>query len=213
VEIVTDLLPSECYSSRPLEPRYIVLHATAGGSYAGAKAAYIARRVSAHFTVEKSGKVWQNVPLKVCAHHAGASVWQNVRWLNWSSLGIEMVNRNIPVNETLTTAPEEYPLAQVEAVTELVLMLAKQFNLDWQAVLTHAMISPGRKSDPAGFHQYFDILEAVRKQGAGNSSYDRKVLIPKSDGSGWANIEGQRWENNALVINATDPDRVFIRGK
>jgi N-acetylmuramoyl-L-alanine amidase len=209
VQIFQDILPPECYAQRELKARYIVLHATAGSTYAGAKAAYISRLVSAHYTVEKSGKIWQNVPLERCAYHAGASTWQGVDWLNWSSVGIEMVNLNKPVNADLTVEPDPYPEAQVKAVTELVLHLAETLEIGWQSILTHAMIAPGRKSDPSGFWQYFEILEAVR---AGGQVERPKVLIPNDQG-GWQDIGGQRWEGKALVINATDPDRVFIRGR
>lgn len=214
IEIASDILPPECYSNRALTPRYIVLHATAGSSYQSAKSAYLMRLVSAHFTVEKSGKVWQNVPLERCAYHAGASTWDGVDWLNWHSIGIEMVNLNRPVNDRLTSRPDPYPAQQVAAVKALVLGLAERFDIGWQGILTHAMISPGRKSDPTGFDAYFDILEAVRSRGQnqGQNQARPRVLIPDSEG-GWTDIGGQRWENQALVINATDPDRIFIRGK
>lgn len=212
MEIFKDILPLECYSQTALKPRYVVLHATAGSSYAGAKAAYLQRLVSAHYTIEKSGKIWQNVPLEFSAYHAGASTWNGVDWLNWHSVGIEMVNLNRPVNADLSSRPDPYPAAQIAAVKALVLSLCEKFDIGWQGVLTHAMISPGRKSDPTGFDAYFDILEAVRGLGQGDQATRPRVLIPDDKG-GWQDIGGQRWEGKALVINATDPDRIFIRGK
>lgn len=153
MQIKDDILPDGCYGG-PLEaPRFVILHATAGTSYAGARQAYVKRRVSAHYTVDVDGTVWRNVPEGRVAWHAGVSRWGEVEDLNRCALGVELVGPNTP--------DARYPPAQVAAAVGLVRDLCRRHAVPWDRVLTHAMVSPGRKSDPANFTAYFEVLRAL----------------------------------------------------
>jgi N-acetylmuramoyl-L-alanine amidase len=74
-----------------LRPRVIVLHYTAGSTYAGARAVFVANApnagelpgVAAHFVVDKDGTIYQLVPLYVRVRHAVG--------LNHRAIAIEMV--------------------------------------------------------------------------------------------------------------------------
>jgi hypothetical protein len=80
-------------ASWQLTPTMIVLHYTAGGTWAGARATFAADTVStgelpgtcSHYVVDKDGTVYQLVPTSIrCRHTIG---------LNDAAIGIEMVRR------------------------------------------------------------------------------------------------------------------------
>ena len=202
MKIVEDLLPRNCWGPPRGKTFFIVLHATAGSTYAGAKLAYQQRNVSAHFTIDPDGTIYRNVPEDAVAYHAGVSQWgrfghpsTGINSLNPWSLGIELVHPN---EMSFGWSPQ-----QIEACKALVVHLAKRYSVPWNHILTHAMISPGRKTDPVGATWYHDILEAVRP------SRQRILLF---DGSDWQDVSGQRVNQAGLTVNA-EGDTVWIRGR
>jgi len=81
-----------------LDPRYLVIHYTAGRSADGA-ASWLCNpkaKASAHLVIGRDGSIVQLVPFNVVAWHAGASAWQDGRkrlvGLNRHSIGIELDN-------------------------------------------------------------------------------------------------------------------------
>jgi N-acetyl-anhydromuramyl-L-alanine amidase AmpD len=145
MRIKDDLLPASTHGgSRTLPVTLVVLHATAGGSYSGARAAYVTRGVSAHYTIDVDGTIYRNVPEELIAWHAGQSQWGELRDLNRHSIGIELVGLNQP--------DSHYPEIQVKAATELVVDICRRHSLGERSVVTHAMISPGARvgAGPAG---------------------------------------------------------------
>ena len=79
-----------------LNPRFVVMHYTAGWSGAGARD-YLSNpdapyTPSAHLVIDRSGEAWQIVPFNVKAWHAGRSAYGGVRGLNHHSIGIELDN-------------------------------------------------------------------------------------------------------------------------
>ena len=50
-------------------------------------------KVSSHFVINRSGKVYRLVPDNKIAWHAGKSCWGKYRNLNKNSIGIELVNK------------------------------------------------------------------------------------------------------------------------
>src|SRR6187402_1489676 len=80
------------------EPRYLVMHYTAGRS-ADSAASWLCNvkaRASAHLVIGRDGSIIQLVPFNVLAWHAGTSAWQDgetrVTGLNRYSIGIELDN-------------------------------------------------------------------------------------------------------------------------
>lgn len=211
MKIIDDLLPERCYDAESsLAPSVIVLHATAGSSYAGARSAYVTRHVSPHYTVDVDGTIYRNVPEEHCAYHAGASMWRGRKWVNLFAIGIEMVGVNTLMDEDAANELPEYPMPQVEAVKALVLDVAKRNRISWKNIVTHAMVSPGRKADPSGFHQYFDILEGVIAQeleGKAGFPYEQ-ILVP--EGEKWVDVQGKVWENSKLKVNATYEGKTYV---
>ncbi len=50
-------------------------------------------KVSCHYFINRSGKIYQMVKDKYAAWHAGKSKWKKINNLNNNSIGIELVNK------------------------------------------------------------------------------------------------------------------------
>lgn len=131
--------------------RMLVLHATAGsypGDYHWLRQGGDSRRpVSVHYYIDKQGHISQMVADEDIAWHAGQSRWivdgRMVNGCNAVSLGIELENRN--------TGSDPYPPAQYQAALWLSRRLVATYNIPREQLVRHLDISPGRKTDPAGF--------------------------------------------------------------
>jgi N-acetylmuramoyl-L-alanine amidase len=157
-----------------LDPRFIVMHYTAGGSALGSVQAIKSRGLSAHLFVDRDGSVIQTVPFNAVAFHAGPSAWRGFDGLNKFAIGIEIANlgffdqrvaggwtrsglgRVFADHEVIvaahrnggpTIAWEPYPDAQLRAVADITLALREAYP-DIQEVVGHDDIAPRRKLDP-----------------------------------------------------------------
>lgn len=160
-----------------LKPRFIVIHDTASGLKADGDIAWLtnpAAKVSAHVVVSRQGKITQLVPFNVVAWHAGQSQWKGLKFMNSYAVGIEIdnpgklqkVSDGVYKNEicTIDTNKDQslkveyaktnahgagywlhYSPEQIAAVTDLCAALAETFKIE--DIITHWMISPGRKID------------------------------------------------------------------
>lgn len=75
-----------------IDPKFIVLHYTAGYTMASAVQTFKTTQIAAHITIDKDGQGVQMVPLNKKCNHAGPSEWMGVRMLNGHAIGIEFVN-------------------------------------------------------------------------------------------------------------------------
>lgn len=75
-----------------IDPKFIVLHYTAGYTAKSAIDTFKSSIIAAHLVVDKDGSVTQMVPFNKRANHAGPSEWMGVNGLNGHSIGIEFVN-------------------------------------------------------------------------------------------------------------------------
>jgi|GEM_PF-464147 len=131
--------------------RMIVMHSTAGnapGDYNWLRQGGSDQKpVSVHYYVDKAGNISQMVDDQNRAWHAGVSTWpvdgHTVNGCNPVSVGIELENRN--------TGRDPYPQPQYNAALELVRALVAKYRVPRQQLVRHLDISPGRKTDPAGF--------------------------------------------------------------
>ena len=134
----------------------VVLHATAGrfpGDFnwlrqgGGRNRAGKDVPVSIHYYIDKKGKVSQMVDDVNVAWHAGVSEWKIDgrlrRFCNAFSIGIELENRN--------SGSDPYPQPQYEATLSLTRELVQRYKIKRGNLVRHLDISPGRKTDPAGF--------------------------------------------------------------
>lgn len=136
------------YNERPkgVLPSVLVLHADASPK-ASASVAWIRRsdsKVSYHALVDRDGTVYMFVPLGKRAWHAGVSEYQGRKNVNDFSLGLAFANRNDGI--------EPYTDAQYEIGALLAAQWMVRFpTIGLDRITTHAIISPGRKTDPMGF--------------------------------------------------------------
>jgi len=159
-----------------LQPRWLVMHYTAGRSAEGSISWLVNRqaKASAHLVIGRDGKITQLVPFNVVAWHAGASSWEGVSGLNNHSIGIELDNVGrldqvagkwvsplkivVPddqvrvarhKNDAPGTPPsgwQTYTAEQIDATFSVAQALISQYQL--QDIIGHDDIAPGRKSDP-----------------------------------------------------------------
>jgi hypothetical protein len=121
-----------------LRPRVIVLHFTAGSTYASARAVFVANApnkgelpgVAAHFIIAKTGRIYQLLPTTVrCRHTIG---------LNYCAIGIEMVQE---AGRGSHWADRQilHRTRQIEAALRLVRYLRAKYSVKMRNVIGHAM--------------------------------------------------------------------------
>lgn len=99
-------------------------------------------KVSAHYTIDDDGTVYNHVdPLKR-AWHAGVSQRDDLNNFNDFSIGIELVN---PGHEH---GYRDFPNIQIDALILLIQNLVSEYPIDLDLVLGHSDIAPIRKQDP-----------------------------------------------------------------
>jgi len=95
-----------------------------------------ALRLSAHFFIDRQGRLTQFVPCDLRAWHAGVSRWRGRSRCNDFSIGIEL------------EGCDESPFAedQYRALTPLLRALRRAYPIT--DIVGHSDIAPGRKTDP-----------------------------------------------------------------
>lgn len=114
-------------------------------------------KVSAHYVVEEDGKLHKLVEEKDCAWHAGVSFWRNVRNVNETSIGVEIVN---PGHEW---GYRKFPDAQMQAVAKLCKSIIERHMIQPRNVVGHSDVAPQRKTDPGELFNW----EWLAQQGVG----------------------------------------------
>lgn len=130
-------------------PELLVLHGTAGQTEAG-DLSWICdpkSRVSYHYLVGRSGQIYRLVHERFRAWHAGVSSYRGKtdaggKSVNGISIGVAFANRGPH------PTPEPYPPGQIEAGAVLCADIWHRRGLDLSRITTHAVVSPGRKTDP-----------------------------------------------------------------
>ncbi len=145
----------------------VVLHATATSGIGSPLQWFTdpGSKVSAHYVIDKDGRIVQMVTEKNIAWHAGVSSWKGLEVksprsgepsLNPTSIGIELVNPN--------DGYYPYPEEQLAACADLVTSICKDFRISAENVIGHADIALGRKTDPAAF-PWEEFRERLRAGG------------------------------------------------
>jgi AmpD protein len=107
-------------------------------------------KVSAHFLIRRNGVIIQFVPCGKRAWHAGISSWQGRPACNDFSVGIELEGSNeVPFNDP-----------QYAALSRLTRLLRRSYPI--RAIVGHADIAPGRKTDPGSFFDWPRYLAAAK---------------------------------------------------
>ncbi|OGT30296.1 MAG: N-acetyl-anhydromuranmyl-L-alanine amidase [Gammaproteobacteria bacterium RIFCSPHIGHO2_12_FULL_35_23] len=116
--------------------------------------AQINTEVSAHFLINRAGKIVQFVSVYDKAWHAGKSSFAGRDHCNDYSLGIELEGSNFVPFETI----------QYKKLVALIVLLTQHFPaITLERIVGHETIAPGRKTDPG---PYFDwqLLRATLRQ-------------------------------------------------
>ncbi|WP_300032219.1 N-acetylmuramoyl-L-alanine amidase [uncultured Roseobacter sp.] len=123
-----------------LTPEIIVIHYTAMQS-AGAALQRLCdpvAEVSAHYLIDRQGRVTQMVPEEQRAWHAGQGEWHGQDDINSRSVGIELDN----------TGAHPFPEPQMAALERLIRAIMHRWDIPPQNVIGHSDMAPGRKQDP-----------------------------------------------------------------
>lgn len=103
--------------------------------------------VSAHFFVERTGKLWQFVSCDNRAWHAGKSTWKGRENCNDFSIGIELEGCDTDAFDTM----------QYETLNALLPAITQQYPI--KEYVGHSDIAPRRKTDPG---EYFNWARVKR---------------------------------------------------
>ena len=120
--------------------KFIILHYTGmkKESEAIKKLCHSKSKVSSNYFIQDNGKIICLVPELYKAWHAGRSNWKGITALNSYSVGISFYGN------TNSRTPSA---AEVDSVAKKCIYLMDKFNIALDGILTHAMVSPGRKND------------------------------------------------------------------
>lgn len=133
--------------------KVLVIHYTAD-DFDTSLATLTDKHVSSHYLIpatppREGGKplIWQLVPERELAWHAGASFWRGASRINDTSIGIELENRGwIKVNGAKQFVP--FNPSQIAVLTDLARDIIARYDIKPQNVVAHADIAPQRKDDP-----------------------------------------------------------------
>ena len=149
--------PSPNYDARPagVAPDMLVLH------YTGMKSAEAAlerlcdpaAKVSAHYTIDREGRIYAHVPEDRRAWHSGVSWWAGEKDVNARSIGIELVNPGhdfgyIPFTDE-----------QIGALIGLGKEIVARHDIPAARVLGHSDVAPARKDDPGELFPWKRLAE------------------------------------------------------
>jgi len=150
-------LPSPNFNDRPkgVTIDSIIIHYTGMETASAAldRLCDAQSEVSAHYTIDEDGTIYNHVnPIKR-AWHAGVSSFGGRSNFNDFSIGIELVN---PGHEH---GYRDFPDTQIEALIHLINELYGQHPIKPELVLGHSDIAPDRKQDPGELFPW-DVLVA-----------------------------------------------------
>lgn len=136
----------EVYKASPnksgtIKPRFIILHHSSG-SHDGTRSWILnpASQVSYHYLIAADGSRTQFVYDTKRAWHAGRSKWDGISGLNGYSVGISFYGN------TYSRTPS---VVEIDSVAKKCIYLMGKFNIGIDGIVTHKMVSPGRKDDPS----------------------------------------------------------------
>ena len=143
--------------------KVLVIHYTAD-DFDTSLATLTDRHVSSHYLIpanppEKGGKpvIWQLVPERELAWHAGASFWRGATRLNDTSVGIELENYGY---RKIDGQKRFFPFSppQIAVLSKLARDIIDRYQIAPQNVVAHADIAPQRKDDPGPLFPWQALL-------------------------------------------------------
>jgi N-acetylmuramoyl-L-alanine amidase len=148
--------------------KVLVIHYTAD-DFDRSLATLTDKNVSSHYLIPAippmhNGKprIWQLVPERDLAWHAGVSFWRGATRINDTSIGIELENRGWQKNGTIKQFTPFAP-QQIAALIPLAKAIIARYDIQPQNVVAHSDIAPQRKDDPGPLFPW----QALAAQGIG----------------------------------------------
>ena len=133
--------------------KVLVIHYTAD-DFDSSLATLTDKNVSSHYLIPAvpplyhgKPRIWQLVPEKDLAWHAGISFWRGATRINDTSIGIELENRGWQKSAGIKYFAPFEP-AQIQALIPLAKDIIARYDIKPQNVVAHADIAPQRKDDP-----------------------------------------------------------------
>ena len=99
-------------------------------------------KVSCHYLISRSGKIFRIVKDHHIAWHAGKSMWGKYKNLNKNSIGIELVNKGHKYGY------QSFTKIQINKLIYLCKSLKRKYRIKNKLILGHSDIAPLRKIDP-----------------------------------------------------------------
>ncbi len=99
-------------------------------------------KVSSHYLINQSGKIYRMVPDHMTAWHAGKSCWGGYKNINKNSIGIELVNKGHKFGYT------SFKKRQLLSLINICKKLIKKYKIKSKNVVGHSDVAPQRKIDP-----------------------------------------------------------------
>jgi len=124
--------------------KYIIVHYTGMRKESDAlkRLTKIQSEVSSHYFIKNNGKLLLLVPELYIAWHAGKSSWKNKKFLNKSSIGIEISNPGHG------NGYKKFSKKQIQILIKLLKHLINKYKINPKNILGHSDIAPERKKDP-----------------------------------------------------------------
>jgi N-acetylmuramoyl-L-alanine amidase len=134
------------------KPNYVIIHYTAQGTSDSTLSTFThvgKNPVSAHYVIDKNGKIYHMLNDYLRAWHAGIAKWGNTTDVNSSSIGIELDNYG----------DRPYTPAQINSLLALLANLKKTYNIPTANFIGHSDIAPPRKQDPGVFFPWKTLAQ------------------------------------------------------
>ena len=148
-------------------------------------------KVSSHFVINSSGKIYRLVKEDKVAWHAGKSCWGKFKNLNKNSIGIELVNKGHRFGYT------NYTKKQLFSLTKICSILIKKYKIKKQNIVGHSDIAPLRKNDPG---EKFPWKKLSRNKIGIWYSCKTRLLKENRKNKNLTNLEKKQFENNLKKI-------------
>ncbi|MFO3903478.1 N-acetylmuramoyl-L-alanine amidase [Enterobacter hormaechei] len=170
--------------------KVLVIHYTAD-DFDSSLATLTDKNVSSHYLIpaippQHNGKprIWQLVPERDLAWHAGVSFWRGATRINDTSIGIELENRGWQKSGGQKRFVPFEP-AQIAALIPLAKDIIQRYDIKPQNVVAHADIAPQRKDDPGPLFPW----QALAQQGIGAWPDPTRVAFYLNGESPWQTVE------------------------
>ena len=164
-KIIQQFLPY--FDERPQQPpeiKALVLHCSAYSAPDMIKVLE-ERELSSHYIIDTEGKIYQLVPEKKRAWHAGQSWWRGMHMLNQYSVGIELSSPDM--------GQSDYAAKQIRTLLKLSRQIIRHYQIPATNVVAHSDIAPTRKPDPGksfpwqylatkGVGLWYDLADAAK---------------------------------------------------